>query len=141
MQVLTCLVTKAVEEEIVRNLAGITAMQRISIYADDVVVFLKPLPQELIAIKRLFEMFGEASGLQVNYTKTSATLIRGTETLGLPSYPFPNSIPRLAACSETVDKRRVATSSRFSDQGGTGLAARFDRESWKADFGQVCNVS
>jgi hypothetical protein len=44
MQVLTCLVSKAVEEEIVSNLAGITTMQRISIYADDVVLFLKPLP-------------------------------------------------------------------------------------------------
>jgi hypothetical protein len=97
MQVLTCLVTKAVEEEIVSNLAGITAMQRISIYADDGVVFLKPLPQERVTIKRLFEMFGEASGLRLNYTKTSATLIRGTaeeesrvqEHLGCQCIPFP----------------------------------------------------
>jgi hypothetical protein len=97
MQVLTCLVTKAVEEEIVSNLAGITAMQRISIYADDVVVFLKLLPHERVTIKRLFEMFGEASGLRVNYTKTSATLIRGTaeeesrvqEHLGCQCIPFP----------------------------------------------------
>jgi hypothetical protein len=54
-------------------------MQRISIYADDVVLFFRPHIHELQAIKELLYIFGEASGLQVNYRKTSATLIRGEE--------------------------------------------------------------
>jgi hypothetical protein len=54
-------------------------MQRISIYADDVVMFFRPLRHELQAVRELLYIFGEASGLQANYTKTTTTLIRGVE--------------------------------------------------------------
>jgi nucleoside diphosphate kinase len=47
------------------------------VYADDVVLFLKPDNAELQAIKEILTMFGEASGLKVNYRKTTATVIRG----------------------------------------------------------------
>jgi hypothetical protein len=97
MQVLTALMEKAVEQGLVSNLAGISALQRISIYADDVVLFLKPITHEINVIKQILATFGEASGLQVNYAKTSATVIRGTaedetrigEQLGCACVPFP----------------------------------------------------
>jgi hypothetical protein len=79
MEVLTAVLVKAVNDHLLTNLVGITALQRISIYADDVVIFVRPVEQELRTIKQILAMFGEASGLQVNYSKTTATMIRGTE--------------------------------------------------------------
>jgi hypothetical protein len=79
MEVLTAMVVKAVEDNLLGGLAGTTALQRISIYADDVVFFCKPVEEELTTIKRIMELFGEATGLRVNYNKTTATMIRGTE--------------------------------------------------------------
>ncbi|XP_071683699.1 uncharacterized protein [Lolium perenne] len=79
MEVLTAAIKKAVERQLFSNLAGMTQLQRISIYADDVVIFCKPLSSELEAVKAILQVFGEASGLCVNYRKTSATLIREQE--------------------------------------------------------------
>jgi hypothetical protein len=72
-------------------------MQRLSIYADDVVVFVRPVVPELVAIRDILTVFGEASGLKVNYSKSSATVIRGGELervrtqsiLGCPLLNFP----------------------------------------------------
>jgi hypothetical protein len=97
MEVLTAMVTKAANEQIWRNLTGILPLQRISIYADDVVMFLSPVREELWAAKELLQIFGEVSGLKVNYQKTTATLIRGSEeeedlvrsTLGCQVTNFP----------------------------------------------------
>jgi hypothetical protein len=79
MEVLTALFDRAVEDRILNNLASISPIQRISIFADDVVCFFKPEREELEAIKCILNIFGGASGLKVNYRKTTATLIRGTE--------------------------------------------------------------
>jgi hypothetical protein len=65
MEVLTAAVKKAVERQLFAGLAGITALQRVSVYADDVVIFCKPLATELEAVKAILRMFGEASGLSV----------------------------------------------------------------------------
>jgi hypothetical protein len=76
MEVLTALIGQAVQDNLMQNLAGISAHQRVSLYADDVVLFFRPEEQELMAIKQILRIFGEASGLRVNYGKTTATLIR-----------------------------------------------------------------
>ncbi|KAM0853896.1 hypothetical protein ACQ4PT_050778 [Festuca glaucescens] len=78
METLSTMVTKAVEEGLFGNLASISPLQRISVYADDVVMFLKPECSELWAVRHILSLFGEASGLHVNFRKTTATLIRGT---------------------------------------------------------------
>jgi hypothetical protein len=54
-------------------------MQRLSIYADDIVLFLKPTRPDLLAVREFLEICRNASGLQVNYMKSSASLIRGSE--------------------------------------------------------------
>ena len=54
-------------------------MQRISIFADDVALFVKPLRQDLETVQLILNAFGEASGLKVNYAKSSAIVIRGEE--------------------------------------------------------------
>ncbi|KAM0838180.1 hypothetical protein ACQ4PT_061150 [Festuca glaucescens] len=79
MEVLTCMIVNAVEQHLFSPLAGITPMQRISVYADDVVLFVKENESELRVVKEILELFGEASGLKVNYSKTTATVIRGNE--------------------------------------------------------------
>jgi hypothetical protein len=79
MEVITAIMARVVEARLLGNLAGITPLQRISIFADDVVCFFRPEKEEVEAIKALLLLFGEVSGLHVNYSKTTATLIRGTE--------------------------------------------------------------
>ena len=56
------------------DLAGIRPLQRVSIFVDDVVLFLKLMESELRAVKALLHVFGDASGLKVNYRKTIANL-------------------------------------------------------------------
>jgi hypothetical protein len=75
MEVLTALIKKVVDANLLRCMEGITAIQRLSIYADDVVLFFRPELQELQAIKEIITMFGGATGLKVNYNKTTATII------------------------------------------------------------------
>jgi hypothetical protein len=97
MEVLTKAVSLAVEHDLLKPLAGITPLQRISIYVDDVVMFCKPVKLELAAVKQILYLFGNASGLHVNYRKSAATMIRGGEAeaklvateLGCDIVPFP----------------------------------------------------
>jgi hypothetical protein len=42
MDTLTTMMKKAVQENLFGNLASISPLQRILVYADDVVIFLKP---------------------------------------------------------------------------------------------------
>jgi hypothetical protein len=79
MEALTALIARAVHDDLLSPLVGCTAMQRLSVYADDVVTFVRPTVVELTALRDLMSVFGNASGLQVNYNKSSATLIRGNE--------------------------------------------------------------
>jgi hypothetical protein len=48
---------------------------RVSIFADDVVLFLTLFVGVLVIVCELLRVFGKASGLLVNYRKTSATII------------------------------------------------------------------
>jgi hypothetical protein len=97
MEVLSAVIKKAVEGGVFSDLAGISPLQRISVYADDVVIFFKPERQETWAIKHILNIFGEASGLKVNFRKTTATLIRGSteqeeetvQILGCEAAKFP----------------------------------------------------
>jgi hypothetical protein len=75
-------VTEA-EAGFLSNIARCSLSQRISIYADDVAMFLKPHVQDLVAVKEILSIFGEASGLQVNYNKSSAVMIQGAVEDGM----------------------------------------------------------
>ncbi|KAM0854466.1 hypothetical protein ACQ4PT_050425 [Festuca glaucescens] len=44
---------------------------RVSMYADDIVIFTEPDEDELVAVKSLLHCFGEASGLLTNYAKSA----------------------------------------------------------------------
>ena len=78
MEVLTVIITRAAEEQLLARLPAISAIQRMSAFADDVVLFCKPIASDLLAIREILGVFGGASGLRMNFQNTTATLIRGT---------------------------------------------------------------
>ncbi|KAE8777808.1 hypothetical protein D1007_49394 [Hordeum vulgare] len=79
MDVLTSIINKAESNGIISALTGVTAMQRLSIYADDVALFIRPSAQDMSFVRNALHIFGEAFGLKVNIAKSSAILIRGDE--------------------------------------------------------------
>ena len=53
--------------------------QRLSLYADDVALFIKLVEEELQVSKEILNIFGSASGLQTNLHKSSIIPIRCEE--------------------------------------------------------------
>ncbi|KAE8813339.1 reverse transcriptase [Hordeum vulgare] len=68
MDVLTSIINKAESDGIISAFTGVTALQCLSIYADDVALFIRPSPQDMGVVRNTLHIFGEASGLKVNYT-------------------------------------------------------------------------
>ena len=97
METFTLLFLRATESRLLQPIGNSTPVQRVSIYADDVVIFLKPEIHDLRAIKGILNWFGQTTGLHVNFQKTSATLIRAgvqtkelvATTLQCPVVDFP----------------------------------------------------
>jgi hypothetical protein len=77
MEVVTLLICRAAEQGLLSGIGNCNNLQRLSIYADDVILFAKPTVQDLVTIREIFRVFGRVSGLYINYAKTSATVIRG----------------------------------------------------------------
>lgn len=71
------LISYAAEMGILQALHPRRAIPVVSLYADDVVMFCHPMPSDTAAIKSILDLFGKSSGLQVNYSKSSATLLNG----------------------------------------------------------------
>jgi hypothetical protein len=53
---------------------------RVNLYADDLVLFLKPLQHDLQAVKASLSIFGRASGLFANLEKSVVTPLHCAET-------------------------------------------------------------
>lgn len=79
MDSLSAVLSKAIAEGVISSFTGISAAQRLSVYADDVALFIKPSVQDLEFVRDTFAIFGEATGLRINYSKSSAVLIRGND--------------------------------------------------------------
>jgi hypothetical protein len=97
MEVLHYALEKATQEGHLAHLAVLSFRQRTSIYADDVVTFLRPRVEDLRVFSVIIDNFGAASGLRTNLRKCSAHLIRCpakvgemvVQELGCPVLPFP----------------------------------------------------
>jgi hypothetical protein len=76
MEVLHFMLEKATQVGQLAPLAGTGLRQRTSIYADDVVAFLKPRVDDLRSFAAIVDDFGAASGLRTNLNKCSAHLFR-----------------------------------------------------------------
>jgi hypothetical protein len=57
-------------------LSGNSDHSRISLYVDDVVIFLHPVTSDVVTTMDILRIFGEASGLKTNMTKSSVFPIR-----------------------------------------------------------------
>ena len=73
------IIVKAHDSQILGKLNGCRSLQRPSLYADDVVLFIKPTLADLSFVIETLRIFGEGSGLKVNFAKSSAILIRSSE--------------------------------------------------------------
>ena len=81
MDILCAMVKKASEEGLLQPLATRALQQRISLYADDVVIFLHPAAEDIGVTLDILQLFGEASGLQTNVKKVQSFLyIAGRKT-------------------------------------------------------------
>ena len=90
MDVLNTLIGKAGEEALLQPLATHRVKHRVSLYADDVALFIRPTPEDLSTIKEILRLFGEASGLRTNMQKSSIVPIRcTTEQLEVVSRVMP----------------------------------------------------
>lgn len=78
MEVMSALVAYVLEEQLLSLLPGVKLMQRIPVFADDLVLFIKPLPSDRRAARQILHMFADASVLRINYKNSTATLIRGS---------------------------------------------------------------
>ena len=75
---------RAMELNILRPLHPRRVIPVISLYADDVILFCHPSPEDTLAVKEILQLFGRASGLRVNFQKSTATLIRCDMDLAAP---------------------------------------------------------
>jgi hypothetical protein len=71
MDVLNIMVQRASAEGVLQPLSSRFLHHRISLYADDVVVFLRPNVVDIEAFKEILHLFGEASGLKTNIQKSN----------------------------------------------------------------------
>jgi hypothetical protein len=76
MDVLSSLFRVAENRGLLQSLGGADVRSRVSIYADDVVLFIKPIEAYLNCAKIILNCFGSASDLVTNMLKSSAIPIR-----------------------------------------------------------------
>jgi hypothetical protein len=67
MEVLSTILVRCAELNLLDNIRGCQPIQRISLYADDVVLFIKPSLGDLLVTREALGIFGGASGLRVNF--------------------------------------------------------------------------
>jgi hypothetical protein len=80
MEVLNKLFCKADDAGILRPLGPSAIKSRCSFYADDVILFMEPVVEEVEAIKSLLLLFGDSAGLKINLAKCSVSPLSGRET-------------------------------------------------------------
>jgi hypothetical protein len=66
MDVLGHMVAKAAADGMLQPLSSRALQHRISLYADDVVLFLRPEATDITVTMGILQLFGEASGLKTN---------------------------------------------------------------------------
>ena len=87
----------ATELGILQRLHPRRPMPSVSLYADDMILFCHPTLSDVTAVKSILRLFWRASGLQVNFAKSTATLIRAgvgkaapvVDSLGCPIVELP----------------------------------------------------
>jgi hypothetical protein len=82
MDVLRPMFAKASRDDVLRTIQLQETKFQCSVYADDVILFIRPSVQEATVVKEILRVFGEASGLKTNLSKCSITpIFSGEEAL------------------------------------------------------------
>ena len=79
MDVLSAMFQTVERAGVISSLAAVGVRHRVSLYADDVVIFAKPCAAEVAAVWKVLDCFGSVSGLMANPAKSFAAPIRCTE--------------------------------------------------------------
>jgi hypothetical protein len=79
MDVLNWMVTRAADAGLLQPLARRPIHHRISLYADDVALFLQPAVADINLTLRMLQLFGEASGPKTNVQKSNVIPIHCSE--------------------------------------------------------------
>jgi hypothetical protein len=76
MDVVGQLFSKADDEGLLQPLSSRQLQHRVSLYADDVVLFINPVAKNINMVSDILHLFGEAFGLYNNNQKSSVYPIR-----------------------------------------------------------------
>lgn len=79
MDVLNWMVTRAAEAGLLQPLSRRPIQHRISLYADDVALFLRPAAADITLTLRMLQLFGDALGLKTNVQKSNVLPIHCSE--------------------------------------------------------------
>lgn len=79
MDVLNSMVTRTSEAGLLQPLSSRPIQHRISLYADDVAIFLRPAAADINLTLQLLQLFGDVSGLKTNVQKSSVLPIQCSE--------------------------------------------------------------
>jgi hypothetical protein len=112
MDVLHRLFLKATRDGFLRKMKPDGVKFQCSLYAVDVILFIRPTTQEATAVKEILNTFGAASWLHTNLAKCSITLIYGCEDalediasiLGYQVQPFPIKYLGLPLSTRAIPK-------------------------------------
>jgi hypothetical protein len=85
MDVLSALFRAAEHAGVLAGLNALGLRHRVSLYADDVVIFARPVESELQVVRGILDFFGGASGLRVNFGKSSIVPIHARSLLSTRS--------------------------------------------------------
>jgi hypothetical protein len=79
MDALGFMFAKAESDDFLQSLSTRTLHHRVSLYTDDVVLFLRSIEGDISITMNILDIFGEASGLQNNVQKSSVFPIQCDE--------------------------------------------------------------
>jgi hypothetical protein len=76
MDTLNALIVKATDSGLLQPLSSRSIQHQISLYADDVVLFVRPIASDLNFVSQNLDLFGDATGLKTNINKSSVAPIQ-----------------------------------------------------------------
>ena len=120
MDVLHRLFTKTTRDGILRKMEPQEIRFQCSLYADGVILFIRPSVQEASAVKEILRISGDATGLKTNLAKCSITPIFGGEDalqdiisiLGCQVQQFPIKYLGLPLSTKKIPKAEFQTGRR-----------------------------
>ena len=136
---------KASEEELLRPLSGRALQHHISLYANDVVIFLQPSINDIRLTLDFLQLFGEASGLKTKVQKSTVLPIHCTAEhlttlqthlpchisefpctyLGVPLWPYKLTKTQVQSIIEKIADRLPGWKTDLLTKAGRSILVQF----------------